>query len=208
METLEYIYNKYNLDRNADKVEIPESGRVEMASFFNELGFKVGAEIGVLGGDYSIELCKAIPDLHFYGIDPWLVFSRNYWRTQGEMDNWKYKAKEQLKPYNVTFIERWSMDAVKDFKDESLDFVYIDGNHTFDFVVNDIIEWTKKVRPGGIVSGHDYYESKLIHSKMQVKYAVDAYTEANRLKLFIWDKKNDQKRDARRSWMFVRPNEP
>jgi predicted O-methyltransferase YrrM len=50
------------------------------------------------------------------------------------------------------------MEAVKDFKDESLDFVFIDGNHQYSYVLEDITEWSKKVRSGGIVSGHDYFE--------------------------------------------------
>ena len=48
------------------------------------------------------------------------------------------------------------MDAVKDFADRSLDFVYIDANHEPQFVEEDIREWSKKVKVGGIVSGHDY----------------------------------------------------
>jgi predicted O-methyltransferase YrrM len=48
--------------------------------------------------------------------------------------------------------------AADDFLDNSLDFVYIDAGHRFDDVVQDIIKWTKKVRKGGIISGHDYME--------------------------------------------------
>ena len=48
------------------------------------------------------------------------------------------------------------MDAVEDFEDNSLDFVFIDGAHDFKNVAMDICEWAKKVRPGGIVYGHDY----------------------------------------------------
>jgi glycosyltransferase involved in cell wall biosynthesis len=48
------------------------------------------------------------------------------------------------------------MQAVTDFADESLDFVYIDGNHQLKYVVEDIVEWTKKIKKGGIIAGHDY----------------------------------------------------
>ena len=47
-------------------------------------------------------------------------------------------------------------DAVKDIEDSSLDFVHIDGDHSYDFVMQDIILWGRKVRIGGIISGHDY----------------------------------------------------
>ena len=52
------------------------------------------------------------------------------------------------------------MDAVKTFEDGSLDFVFIDGNHAFEYVTEDIAEWSKKVRKGGIISGHDYFRSR------------------------------------------------
>ena len=72
------------------------------------------------------------------------------------------------------------MDAVKMFKDRSLDFVFIDANHAFDYVMQDLIEWTKKVRIGGIVSGDDYYPFKKgDQSFAGVVEAVDSYRKAH-----------------------------
>ena len=97
------------------------------------------------------------------------------------------------------------MEAVKQFKDGSLDFVYIDGNHTFEYVINDIAEWSKKVRKGGIISGHDYWNSSegfgnnhlnldLFIKNLtpqekieicQVKDAVDMWTYTNKIKMWF-----------------------
>jgi hypothetical protein len=100
------------------------------------------------------------------------------------------------------------MDAVKDFGDDSLDAVYIDGNHTLPFVINDIIEWSKKVKIGGIVSGHDYRKSKRIVSQNHVPYAVHCYVESYRIRpWFLLGRKEmypDEIRDGNRSWMWVR----
>ena len=88
------------------------------------------------------------------------------------------------------------MEALKDFNDNSLDFVFIDGNHTFEYVVEDIAQWSKKVKVGGIVSGHDYWRSieseKPLYVKnltlleqlklVQVKDAVNSWVSANRIK--------------------------
>jgi len=49
-----------------------------------------------------------------------------------------------------------SMEAVKQYTDNSLDFVLIDGSHEYRDVVNDITEWLKKVKPGSILAGDDY----------------------------------------------------
>jgi hypothetical protein len=64
------------------------------------------------------------------------------------------------------------MDAVGEFEHESIDFVYIDGNHRFDFVMTDLIRWAKRVKKGGIVALHDYCH---FHWSGVVR-AVDAYT--------------------------------
>ena len=66
---------------------------------------------------------------------------------------------------NVTKIRKLSMAAVNDFEDESLDAIYIDGNHRYDSVCNDINKWMPKLKNGGIISGHDYYGN--------IKLAVD-----------------------------------
>ena len=52
------------------------------------------------------------------------------------------------------------MDAVADVRNDSLDFVFIDADHKYTSVCEDIREWSKKVRRGGIVSGHDYYKTR------------------------------------------------
>jgi predicted O-methyltransferase YrrM len=84
-----------------------------------------------------------------------------------------------------------SMDAVDDIPDNSLDFVFIDANHAFDYVMLDLIYWTKKVRPGGIVSGDDYFHFK----KAGVVEAVDAYTKAHGITFELTDPLTNKIRD-------------
>ena len=133
--------------------------RLELARYFNLLGFEKGAEIGVSCGNYSKKLCEQILGLKLYCIDIWQTYVGNKRSPNNERQENHYKeAKEKLKPYNVFFMRMMSMDAVKLFADESLDFVFIDANHDYQYVLDDITEWSKKVRSGGIVSGHDYYK--------------------------------------------------
>ncbi len=53
-----------------------------------------------------------------------------------------------------------SAEAAKLVPDSSLDFVYIDGDHTYEGVTDDIRLWLSKVKPGGMIGGHDYANSK------------------------------------------------
>lgn len=59
----------------------------------------------------------------------------------------------------VNVIQSESVVAAKSFKDESLDFVFIDGSHDYHSVSEDIKVWRRKVKPSGILAGHDYSEA-------------------------------------------------
>ena len=146
--------------------------RHHLAMLFNDLGYQTGAEIGVQRGLYSEALCKFIPGLKLYSIDPWVPY---HLVSQRKQDIVEREARERLGKYNVNIIKRSSVDAVNDFEDGSLDFVYIDGDHNFDAVMLDLILWTPKVRIGGIVAGHDY----LVAHQCGVIHAVDAYVKAH-----------------------------
>lgn len=172
--------------------------RDKLAEYFAELGFKVGAEIGVERGYYSEILCKANPNLKLYCIDAWKVYKGYRDHTNQEKLNKYYEeAKERLSHYNCEIIKDWSMEAVKKFEDESFDFVYIDGNHDFKNCTDDIAEWSKKVRKGGIVSGHDYVRNRT-SIECQVKDVVDAWTYAYRIRTL----KTTQEEFP--SWYFVK----
>lgn len=101
------------------------------------------------------------------------------------------------------------MEAAQDFADRSLDFVYIDGNHQFQYVAWDIAEWSKKVKVGGIISGHDYiYTNPRTKAGIcHVIYVVNAYTQAYKIDnwylLGRYKVQKGEKRDRFRSWMWV-----
>ena len=124
------------------------------------------------------------------------------------------------------------MDAVEDFEDESLDFVYIDGHHGFRYIAEDLCEWSYKVRKGGIISGHDYARIKKDARDpyvLHVQFVLHAFTDAFNIKNWFvlgsdkpegertltgksggcyhdiytfGDRK--EKRDRWRSWMWVK----
>lgn len=190
------------------RVFIPDCSRDDLPQFFVDRGFKVGAEIGTYKGEYAEKFCKA--GLKLYAIDPWGIFKDYHWDQTQERQDFLYEhTKRLLAPYkDCTIIRKTSMDAVKDFKDESLDFVYIDGNHSFKYVAEDICEWTKKVKKGGVISGHDYADFGTKWN-VDVKDVVDAYVRARRIKKWYVlgrtrRKKPDEVRDRFRSWMWFK----
>lgn len=65
---------------------------------------------------------------------------------------------ENTKPVShiINVVRQLSVEASKLYEDDSLDFVFIDGDHKYDAVVADIEAWLPKIKAGGIIAGHDY----------------------------------------------------
>lgn len=138
-----------------------KQNRTDLAIMFNNLDFKRGAEVGVRRGDFSEQLCIHIKSLKkLYSVDPWsLVYQDPTSQGLGKhrQERSYRQAVKKLKKYPVCeIVRKTSMDAVRDIPYSSLDFVYIDGSHMYDYVMTDLIEWTRRVKKGGIVSGDDY----------------------------------------------------
>jgi predicted O-methyltransferase YrrM len=144
--------------------------REEFAAALGRTGIRKCAEIGVLRGGYSEVLCRAIPDIELYCIDPWTP-SRNH-RNQGRLEGHYIRAQRRLKYFNVTFLRMTSVEAAKIVPDNSLEMVYIDALHDYENVKADINAWVPKVVKGGIVSGHDW-----LHAG--VARAVEEYAAAH-----------------------------
>jgi predicted O-methyltransferase YrrM len=81
---------------------------------------------------------------------------------------------ERLKPHAGRYAvhRALSQEAVEHFADESLDFVYIDANHGFEAVQADMRLWFPKIRPGGVLAGHDFLDGKLPEGNFGVHSAV------------------------------------
>ena len=207
MDTLKYIYERFGIDKTAKSpIEIMRSREGAFPKLINNLGFKVGAEIGIATGYYSKHLCHYCPNLKLYSIDAWELFSGCTNNETKEIMDQLYKtARENLAGTNCQIIRDWSINAVKRFADKSLDFVYIDGAHDYKNVYQDIREWSKKVRRGGIIGGHDYNDPSSLGKKgyykevYDVKSAVNDWVKENKINpLFLLVKVNC------RSWFYVK----
>ena len=211
-DALSYLVEKYVINLNVTSpIEIPNVGRDSLPHIFREVGFTVGAEIGVERGLYTKQLVKANPNLQMFAIDPWITYKgyTSAWNND-IFEDFYLTTQERLKGYNVHFIRSFSMDALANFEDGQLDFVYIDGNHALPFVAQDIAGWDKKVRSGGIVAGHDYTQARRNRTtKVDVKEAVHAYTKDENISPWFLlgseGKMPGEVRDNSRTWLWVKP---
>lgn len=206
MDTSEYLTTKYG--SGSPKV-IPGMFRGGMYQLFNKLGFKVGAEVGVFRGRNARSMFREIPGLKLYGIEPYDDQpSSTRHKNVPRYERNRKSTDERLAGQNFTLIEKFSEIAVQDIPYDSLDFVYIDGDHSYDYAMLDIILWTRRVRPGGIVSGHDYIgPGDYNHAfDINVKEAVDDYIRIHKINSwYITDKTGAiNKSDKCPSWFFVK----
>ena len=207
MDALEQVKEFYHLGRlpRHSPVEIPNTGREQLAELFAFLDFHCGAEIGVYQGEYSEILCKANPNIHLLAVDSWINYDDFALRGMGQA---KAQAQARLVGYNVDYFHMDSTEAAKRIMDDSLDFVYIDGNHDFLHVAQDLFYWTRKVRQGGIVAGHDYFQLKKPESNMHVPPVLHAFTDIYKIHpWFILGTKAivpGEIRERHRSWFWVR----
>lgn len=200
METLAYIMDKFKPEGDPPyKLNI---GRFkDMPRLFNELGFSKGAEIGVYRAHYSRWLFRYIKDLHLIGVDLWEAYPGFKDFKKNDLKEAKVEAREFFAKKNGYLIQDWSDIAVKEIADGSLDFVFIDGNHAFEYVVRDIALWSEKVRKGGIVFGHDYddYTNSRHWKEMGVIPAVDGWVKARKISPLFITTKNKNK-----CWFYVK----
>lgn len=171
--------------------------RNDLAKLFNGVGVEIGVEQGV----FSEIICKTNFNVKLFCVDPWQPYKAYVdHQRRDKLERFCWRARKRLYPYNATILRKTSMEAIKDFADNSLDFVYIDANHSYKFVTEDITEWAKKVKPGGIVSGHDYMLRPERGESFKVKEAVDDYVKKNNIVgLTIYAD------DVYPSWMFRKP---
>ena len=204
MSALDLIRSRFGINGNGNPIRLRMSRHRELLELWHDAGYKVGAEIGVETGRFSEEICRAIPGVKLYCIDPWQAYDRYADHvSQSRLNNFYNVTVSRLRntnQFDAEIMRETSLEASKRFKFGSLDFVFIDGNHHFDFVVQDIIAWTPIVRAGGIVSGHDYKPegSEHIPIPFGVIEAVQAYTTAHKISPWFVTKG-----DKCPSWLWV-----
>ena len=120
-------------------------------------------EIGVARGNFSSALLSNTNISKLYCIDPYCNFEQKEYNDGMNTYNMEVEFMECQKNLSkfgdrVEFVRKTSSEAVGQFQDHSIDFVYIDGNHHYKYALEDMENYWKKVKPGGILAGDDVYE--------------------------------------------------
>ena len=191
-------------------MHIPFSGRIRKRLFGSPLSKSraellqqmpkgsVCAEVGVYKGDFSEHILRTVRPSKLHLIDPWhyetsTAYSRTWYGgkigvSQGHMDA-MYRAvlskfRREIAAGIVVVHRASSADVLPAFPLEYFDWLYIDGNHSYDFVRADLELGMRVLKPGGFLAGDDYHDKGWWEDG--VIRAVDEMRETCRTRM-IWD---------------------
>lgn len=147
-------------------------------------------EVGVKQGEFSEMLLSKWRGRHLISVDPWQAAPPEAYDdvanvSQDEHDAFHAETVGRL----ARFGERssvWRMtggEAAERIPHHCLDFVYLDARHDEASVHEDLTHWYPKVRPGGIIAGHDYLDGPIPAGDFGVKSAVDNFFAALELRV-------------------------
>ena len=131
-----------------------------------------GVEVGTFKGTFAREILLNWTG-HLYMVDVWRGLDDSEY--QDGSNHSIHTDAYELTMYNIrgfedraTMIRTKSLQGADLFQDESLDFVYIDANHAYDYVVEDMEKWYPKVKKGGYFIGHDYLDIDWNNNEFQL----------------------------------------
>jgi len=118
---------------------------------------EVGSWKGMSSAYMAVEIANSQKDIEFYCVDTWegSIEHEQYGIDTSSLYDTFLDNMEPVRKYYKSIRAR-SLQAVKQFEDNSLDFIFIDASHEYQDVKEDIIAWLPKVKQGGVIAGHDY----------------------------------------------------
>jgi len=122
----------------------------------------IGCELGVSYGFNLVHFLENLPNISkVYAIDPYMPYDDGPggYVTREVIDSVKRLVQINVEEYKdkVKFIFLPADDAHQDIQNESLNYIFIDGDHSFKAVRKDMNHYFCKVKVGGIFAGHDYH---------------------------------------------------
>ncbi len=178
---------------SSDSIAAFLQDRIQFPLLLNALSLTgEGVEVGVQCGVFSEIILREWHGRTLHCVDPWREFPQDKYVDVSNVDqrahddNYEH-TQVRLRQFSerVHILRKSSREAAAKFVDGQLDFVYLDAQHHYQAVREDIDLWVPKVRRGGILAGHDYLNGEGAAGVFGVKSAVDEFVAERRLRLYV-----------------------
>lgn len=163
----------------------------------------VGAELGVFLADYSIDILKHVSPKKLFLVDPYYE-AFEYYGEWANIYNGGQKlstkeaskiAKSKIESFeNAKLLISDDIDFLTNLEEDSLDWVYIDSSHEYEHTKKELDLCRLKVKPGGIISGHDFNNDPN-HRHYGVTKALNEFCLINSLSI--------EKVDVHTQWLII-----
>lgn len=159
-------------------------------------------EVGVQEGIFSEYIMQRTQPSQLVLIDCWEKQPQHVYNDIANVSN-----QEQIRKFKrvcskfshlsqIKTIKNFSTPASYQFTDNSVDWIYLDANHSYAAVKEDIKNWWPKIKKGGFLTGHDY----VLQDNFGVVQAVNEFLEDNNLQMHMLTTK-----DHYNSWCIQKP---
>lgn len=156
----------------------------------------VAVEIGVASGRFSRMICDIAAPEKLYLIDYWkdnrrahgrapTVVARNTPEQPSDWDQVHDRLGAEIASGQVEVLRGFSWDMIPTLPDRSLDWAYVDAGHDYESVRKDLAALHPKMKPGGIIAGHDYVKWGRFGFRCGVVEAVNAFCLDHEYELFL-----------------------
>lgn len=178
--------------------------REQLHTLINEMELKIGVELGTQQGLYSEYLLRTT-NLFLYMVDAWrYIEGYNDIANVSDSEHMMNisKTKRIVSPYigRWKIIREFSVLAAKQFEDSSVDFIYVDADHSYNATLLDLQAWYPKLRSGGLMAGHDFLDGENIcGSEFGVRSAVFEFLKDKTHRLYTTG-------GAWPTWWYVKEN--
>lgn len=155
----------------------------------------LGVEVGVSQGRTSAALLKEFPSLHLWMVDSWTVHGPDTAYRKSIDIHARLTAEQQERHYaeaiaattfaadRRTILREPSVVAASRAEDRAFDVIFVDAEHTLFGVLADLEAWHPKLRPGGLLCGHDWDHPKNARGLWGVNLAVEQFASERRLRV-------------------------
>ena len=155
----------WNMDRTLFFTMFPKGGKV--------------VEVGVSFGKNAYRINKIMEPEELVLVDPWEKCFKTGIDSPARIEESQRSEQNVRNCFesmeHVKIIKDFSVDAALVWDDNYFDFAYIDGDHSYESVIEDLYTWSKKVKPFGYIAGHDYSTAPT----NEVRKALEKFLENN-----------------------------